>query len=63
MAGFCFARLISSATVLTPSEGCTARTTGWRVSWMSGTKSFSGSKFAFSTWGALAIASVVTRMV
>ena len=38
--GFCLASATSSASVFTPSEGCTAITTGWRESCTTGMKSF-----------------------
>ena len=53
MPGRCFASATSSASEPTPSFGCTASTTGWRDSWMTGTKSFSGSKLTLNTCGAL----------
>ena len=54
MPGSRFASARKSASVSTPSEACTASTTGCREIWMTGTKSFAGLKLSLKMCAVLA---------
>ena len=61
MPGDFFTAATSSAIEFTSNEGCTANTCGWRPSRLTGTRSLRKSTLSFSTCGALATLSLVSR--